>query len=73
MGRIIENEALNGLNSYTLTEMMSDLNNGIWSELKNGKFIDIYRRNLQKSYISRVGLQNRYWRGSGRKLHCRQL
>jgi hypothetical protein len=60
MARIIENEALNGLNSYSLTEMMSDLKDGIWSELKNissGNLntINVYRRNLQKSYISRLG------------------
>ena len=55
MARIIENEALNGLNSYSLVEMMSDLKGGIWSELKNNKSIDVYRRNLQKSYISRLG------------------
>ena len=34
--------------------MMDDLKDGIWSELKNNKSIDIYRRNLQKSYISRL-------------------
>ena len=55
MARIIENEALNGLNSYSLVEMMSDLKDGIWSEIKNNKSIDVYRRNLQKSYISRLG------------------
>jgi hypothetical protein len=55
MARIIENEALNGSNSYSLVEMMSDLKGGIWSELKNNKSIDVYRRNLQKSYISRLG------------------
>ena len=54
MARIIENEAVNGLNSYPLSEMMSDLKDGIWSELNNNKYIDVYRRNLQKSYISRL-------------------
>jgi len=54
MARIIENEALNELNAYSLTEMMSDLKDGIWSELKSNKSIDVYRRNLQKSYISRL-------------------
>tara|TARA_B100001113_G_scaffold203055_1_gene166465 strand:+ start:1 stop:1761 length:1761 start_codon:yes stop_codon:yes gene_type:complete len=54
MARIIENEALNGLNAYSLPEMMSDLKDGIWSELKSNKSIDVYRRNLQKSYISRL-------------------
>ena len=54
MARIIENEAVNGLNSYPLSEMMTDLKDGIWSELNNNKYIDVYRRNLQKSYISRL-------------------
>ena len=51
MARMIENEALNGLNSYSLNEMMNDLKRGIWSELKGAKTIDVYRRNLQRSYI----------------------
>ena len=54
MARMIENEALNGKNSYSLNEMMNDLKNGIWAEIKNGQSIDLYRRNLQKSYISRL-------------------
>jgi len=54
MARMIENEALNGSNAYSLSEMMDDLKDGIWSELDKGKNIDIYRRNLQRSYISRL-------------------
>tara|TARA_B100001758_G_scaffold184739_1_gene161446 strand:+ start:1283 stop:3730 length:2448 start_codon:yes stop_codon:yes gene_type:complete len=54
MARMIENEALNGSKSYSLNEMMDDLKDGIWSELEKGKSIDIYRRNLQRSYISRL-------------------
>ena len=55
MARMIENEALNGTNAYSLNEMMVDLKDGIWSELKNTKSIDVYRRNLQKTFISRLG------------------
>ncbi len=54
MARMIENEALNGPKSYSLNEMMDDLKDGIWSELEKGKSIDVYRRNLQRSYISRL-------------------
>tara|TARA_B100001564_G_scaffold345824_1_gene344917 strand:+ start:335 stop:2815 length:2481 start_codon:yes stop_codon:yes gene_type:complete len=54
MARMIENEALNGSNAYSLIEMMDDLKDGIWSELDKGRNIDIYRRNLQRSYISRL-------------------
>jgi len=54
MERIIENEALNGKSAYTLLEMMSDLRNGVWSELDKGRVIDTYKRNLQRSYLSRM-------------------
>ena len=55
MARMIENEALNGSDAYTLEEMMDDLKNGVWFELKNNGKIDVYRRNLQRSYINRLG------------------
>ncbi len=55
MARMIENEAINGSNSYSLSEMMDDLKNGLWKELKKQEKIDIYRRNLQRSYINRLG------------------
>ncbi|QWX83081.1 zinc-dependent metalloprotease [Cellulophaga sp. HaHaR_3_176] len=54
MARIIENETLNGNSAYTLTSMMKDLRNGIWSELSRGSKIDTYRRNLQKAHIDRL-------------------
>jgi hypothetical protein len=55
MARMIENEALNGNNAYTLENFMNDVQNGIWSELRSGKKIDVYRRNLQRTYIQRLG------------------
>ena len=54
MGRMIENETLNGIDAYTLTQLMTDLRTGIFSELTNGKKIDTYRRNLQRAYIERL-------------------
>jgi hypothetical protein len=41
-----------GNNAYKITTLFSDLKKGIWSELVAKKPIDVYRRNLQKSYIS---------------------
>jgi hypothetical protein len=35
--------------------MMTALRKGIWSELYNNKDIGIYRRNLQRAYIDRLG------------------
>ena len=54
MGRIIENETLNGNDAYPLRAMTGDLRNGIWSELSSGIKIDTYRRNLQKAHIDRL-------------------
>lgn len=54
LARVIENEAVNGAEAYTLIELMEDLRNGIWSELKQGGKIDVYRRNLQRAHIERL-------------------
>lgn len=54
MARMIENETANGDKAYKLTNMMQDLRNGIWSELRTGKTIDTYRRNLQRAHIDRL-------------------
>jgi hypothetical protein len=34
--------------------MMRDLRRGVWSELRSGRKIDTYRRNLQKAHIDRL-------------------
>ncbi|WP_339694684.1 zinc-dependent metalloprotease [uncultured Roseivirga sp.] len=54
LGRVIENEALNGKAAYGMLELFSDVRDGIWSELSAGKTIDTYRRNLQSGYIDRM-------------------
>ena len=54
MARLIENSEINGKNAYSLINMMTDVRTGIWSELNRGGTIDIYRRNLQRAYLSRM-------------------
>ena len=54
MMRMIDNETLNGSDAYTLTSMMTDLRNGIWSEVRSGRNIDTYRRNLQRAHVERL-------------------
>lgn len=39
---------------YSVDELMSDLRKGIFSELRTNAPIDIYRRNLQKLYVSKL-------------------
>lgn len=54
LGRVIENEAMNGSESYSILDLFADVRNGIWSELRNGASIDTYRRNLQRAHIERL-------------------
>ncbi|MEZ4797927.1 MAG: zinc-dependent metalloprotease [Flavobacteriaceae bacterium] len=54
MMRMIDNETLNGSEAYTVLSMMTDLRNGIWSELSRGRAIDAYRRNLQRVHVERL-------------------
>jgi hypothetical protein len=55
LARIMQGEAALGSNAYTLSEMMGDLQKIVWSELATRKPIDVYRRNLQKVYVERLG------------------
>ncbi|MCX8020002.1 MAG: zinc-dependent metalloprotease [Chitinophagaceae bacterium] len=52
LNKLIEAEAGLGNEAYQVHELLNDLKKGIWSELSVRKPIDIYRRNLQKSYVS---------------------
>ncbi|MBN8864565.1 MAG: zinc-dependent metalloprotease [Sphingobacteriales bacterium] len=52
MSKLIDGEAKLGASAYALTDLMTDLKKGVWGELVTKGKIDVYRRNLQKSYIS---------------------
>ena len=52
LNRLVEQEAFNGSKAYSLTEMLKDLREGVWSELSTGKDVDAFRRNLQRSHVS---------------------
>jgi len=54
LARVIENEALNGADAYSMLELMEDLHQGIWAELYSKQSIDTYRRNLQRAYVERL-------------------
>jgi hypothetical protein len=52
LSKLIDAEArLGTTNAYTMMDMFGDLKAGIFSELSLRKKIDVYRRNLQKSYV----------------------
>ena len=52
--RLIEHEAMVGNDAYTMSELFTDVRNGVWSELSRGRTIDTYRRNLQRAHIERL-------------------
>src|SRR5262245_53754483 len=52
IGRLIEQEAIDGAAAYRPTDFLADVRKGIWSELNAPQVkIDAYRRNLQRSYL----------------------
>ncbi|OAV43490.1 zinc-dependent metalloprotease [Lewinella sp. 4G2] len=57
LDRLVEQSAFaTGANSaYSLTELLTDLSGGIFSELKRSTPIDGVRRNVQRSYVTQLG------------------
>jgi hypothetical protein len=49
---IIANQRQFSEKAYPVEEYLAAIHKGIWSELRTGRTIDPYRRNLQKSYIA---------------------
>jgi hypothetical protein len=57
LNHLLEGSALarSGGDAYTLTEMLDDLQHGVWSELSSGApKIDPYRRTLQNNYLTQM-------------------
>jgi len=52
LAKLVDAETTLGNNAYQVTELLADLKKGIWGELATAKATDIYRRNLQKSYVT---------------------
>ena len=53
IGRLIDAETTQN-EYYSALAMMQDIRNGLWSEAIKGGNVDIYRRNLQRSYLDRM-------------------
>lgn len=52
--RMLDVETLN-TDTYTAYEMMRDLRKGIFTEVNSAKNVTVYRKNLQKAFVNRVG------------------
>ena len=52
LDRMVEQVAIDGAAAYSPVEFLTELRNGVWEEVpKSGVNIDIYRRNLQRTYL----------------------
>jgi hypothetical protein len=54
LNKLLAGEAADGTSAYKVTDLFSDLDNSILTEIKNKQAVDVYRRNLQKLYINRL-------------------
>jgi hypothetical protein len=54
MIRLIEDEAFRSNEAYKISEMLTDVREGVWAELSSNSAIDVYRRNLQRTYLSLI-------------------
>ena len=54
IGRLIDNEIL-GTDTYKALDLLRDTRKGIWKEAATPANVTIYRRNLQRGYIDRMG------------------
>jgi hypothetical protein len=54
LSRLAVSEAVHGADSYQLVQYFIDIDNAMWTELKTGATVDIYRRNLQRAYVDKL-------------------
>ena len=55
MSKMLNAEAMNGSQAYTVSDLLADLKQTVFTELLTKRPIDMYRRNLQKAYVERLG------------------
>ncbi|QNL50819.1 zinc-dependent metalloprotease [Olivibacter sp. SDN3] len=54
LSNLIQAEVQEGSRAYTIKDLFTDFDAGIWSELNSKKAIDVYKRNLQKHYVNNL-------------------
>lgn len=60
LSRLMSNEQNDNGKKYTINELFSDLDKGIFKEVIAGQNVDYYRRNMQKLYLYRLLVQGFY-------------
>jgi hypothetical protein len=54
LNKLVAAETTDGASAYKISDLFTDLNGAILTEVKSGSAIDVYRRNLQKAYIEKL-------------------
>jgi len=54
LNKLLAGEAADGPSAYKITDFFDDMQNSIFTEVKNKQPVDIYRRNLQKLYVNKL-------------------
>ena len=54
LARMIEHEAFLGDSTYRPAQMLDDTREMVWREVRQGRSIDTYRRNLQRAYLDQA-------------------
>jgi hypothetical protein len=52
--KLISAEASDGASAYKITDLFTEMQGSLFSELKSNQPIDVYRRNLQKMYVEKL-------------------
>src|SRR5262249_22970785 len=53
--QMMDAEVLNPEKAYTVMELLSDVQNGVWSETRaQAPKVDVLRRNLQRAYLDHI-------------------
>jgi hypothetical protein len=71
LDRMTEQVAIDGPAAYSPVEFLNELRAGVWAEVPKGGNIDIYRRNLQRTYLSLI--DNRLNGGAAPSAEVRSL
>ena len=71
LDRMTEQVAIDGPAAYSPVEFLNELRSGVWAEVPKGGNIDIYRRNLQRTYLSLI--DNRLNGGAAPSAEVRSL
>ncbi|MCY4075172.1 MAG: zinc-dependent metalloprotease, partial [Acidobacteria bacterium] len=55
LGRLVEQEVMDGAAAYAPTDFLADLRSGLWAELEAPAVtIDVWRRNVQRAWLDQI-------------------